>query len=73
MPLITETLPEEASGASGEFSGVSGASGDLGVSGASGDIDLSGASGASGVSGSGEGEVPEVTLIPDTDKGQYIR
>ncbi len=27
---------------------------------------------ASGVSGSGDAEVPEVTLVPDADKGQYL-
>ncbi|XP_076015056.1 epiphycan isoform X1 [Genypterus blacodes] len=75
VPLITETLPEEASGASGEFSGVSGASGDLGASGASGDLGVSGASGdidLSGASVSGEGEDPEVLLIPDTKEEGLI-
>lgn len=67
LPLITETIPHEASGASGEFSGTSG------ISGASGDIsgDL-GVSGASGVSGSGDVEVPEVTLVPDIDKEEGL-
>ncbi|XP_008277098.1 epiphycan-like [Stegastes partitus] len=51
LPLIPDTIPHEASGASGEFSGASG---------------VSGASGASGVSGSGDTEVPDVTLVPDT-------
>lgn len=53
---------------SGEFSGVSGTSGDLEVSG---DLVLSGTSGISGVSESGDTEVPDVILVPDTDKGQY--
>lgn len=29
-------------------------------------------SGASSVSGSAEAEVPDIVLVPDTDKGQYI-
>uniref|UniRef100_A0A3Q3DE42 Epiphycan n=1 Tax=Hippocampus comes TaxID=109280 RepID=A0A3Q3DE42_HIPCM len=41
VPLIPTTIPQEASGTSGDFSGVSGSSGDLGVSG---DIDVSGTS-----------------------------
>uniref|UniRef100_A0A8D3E078 Epiphycan n=1 Tax=Scophthalmus maximus TaxID=52904 RepID=A0A8D3E078_SCOMX len=69
LPLIPDTIPQEASGASGDLSGasgISGASGDIGVSG---DLGISGASGASGVSGSGDAEVPEVVLVPDIDKG----
>ncbi|XP_034528944.1 epiphycan isoform X2 [Notolabrus celidotus] len=58
LPLIPGTVPSEASGASGEFSGASGTSGASG--------DFSGDSGASGTSGaSGSGDEPEVTLIPD--------
>ncbi|XP_061768155.1 epiphycan [Nerophis ophidion] len=63
LPLLPTTSPQEASGTSGDFSGVSGTSGDLGVSG---DIEVSGASGTSGVSGSGDTEQPDITLIPDT-------
>ncbi|KAK2859030.1 hypothetical protein Q5P01_003650 [Channa striata] len=64
LPLTSSTLPSEASGVSEEFSGTSG------ISGASGEtsVDISGASGTSGASGSGEFEVPEVTLVPDTDE-----
>lgn len=54
---------------SGEISGVSGASEDLEVTG---DLVLSGTSGISGVSESGDTEVPDVILVPDTDKGQYL-
>ncbi|XP_060885783.1 epiphycan isoform X1 [Labrus mixtus] len=67
LPLIPGTIPSEASGASGDFSGASG------TSGASGDFSGdSGVSGASGVSGSGDAEVPEVTLIPDIDKEERL-
>lgn len=64
VPLISETIPHEVSGDSGEFSGTEGISGVSGEP--SGDRDISGASGtlASGV-------VPEVTLVPDV-KGQYL-
>ncbi|XP_044042674.1 epiphycan isoform X2 [Siniperca chuatsi] len=72
LPLIPETTPSEASGVSGEFSGASGTSGASGDHGASGDLGFSGASGASGVSGSGDTEVPEVTLVPDTDKEEEL-
>uniref|UniRef100_A0A3Q1HT85 Epiphycan n=1 Tax=Acanthochromis polyacanthus TaxID=80966 RepID=A0A3Q1HT85_9TELE len=61
LPLFPDTIPYEASGASGEYSGASGFSGDVG---ASGDSEVSGESGASGVSGSGDTEVPDVTLVP---------
>ncbi|XP_051248407.1 epiphycan isoform X2 [Dicentrarchus labrax] len=71
LPL-PETIPSEASGASGEFSGASGTSGTSGDLGASGDLELSGTSGDSGVSGSGDAEVPEVTLVPDTDKEEGL-
>lgn len=47
-------------------SGTSGASGDLEAS-----VDLD-VSGVPSVSGSAEAEVPDVILIPDTDKGQYM-
>ncbi|XP_068163050.1 epiphycan [Antennarius striatus] len=69
LPLIPETIPSEASGASGGFSGASG------TSGASGDPETSGEpefSGDSGVSVSGDVEVPEVTLVPDTDKEEGL-
>ncbi|XP_010795549.1 epiphycan [Notothenia coriiceps] len=66
LPLIPETIPSEASGASGEFSGASG------TSGASGDLGISGSSGASGASGSGDTVVPEVTLVPDIDKEEGL-
>ncbi|XP_035502432.1 epiphycan isoform X1 [Scophthalmus maximus] len=72
LPLIPDTIPQEASGASGDLSGasgISGASGDIGVSG---DLGISGASGASGVSGSGDAEVPEVVLVPDIDKEEGL-
>nr|XP_057933160.1 epiphycan isoform X2 [Doryrhamphus excisus]XP_057933161.1 epiphycan isoform X2 [Doryrhamphus excisus] len=69
LPLLPTTIPQEASGASGEFPGVSGTSGDLGVSG---DIEVSGASGTSGVSGSGDTEEPGITLIPDTEKEEGL-
>lgn len=29
-------------------------------------------SGATSVSGSGSAEVPDIVLVPDTDKGQYM-
>ncbi|XP_020782135.1 epiphycan [Boleophthalmus pectinirostris] len=63
VPFISGTGPSEASGTSGEISGVSGVSGE-----ASGDVDISGASGTSGVSASGEPEFPGVTLMP-TEEG----
>ncbi|XP_077399692.1 epiphycan [Vanacampus margaritifer] len=66
LPLIPTTIPQEASGTSGDFSGVSGTSGDLGVSG-DGDV-----SGTSGVSASGEPEEPHIILIPDTDKEEGL-
>ncbi|XP_019732649.1 epiphycan isoform X1 [Hippocampus comes] len=66
VPLIPTTIPQEASGTSGDFSGVSGSSGDLGVSG---DIDVSG---TSGVSASGEPEEPDIILIPETDKEEGL-
>ncbi|XP_054608733.1 epiphycan [Dunckerocampus dactyliophorus] len=69
LPLLPTTIPQEASGASGEFSGVSGTSGDLGVSG---DVEVSGASGTSGVSASGDTEEPGITLIPDTEKEEGL-
>ncbi|XP_018541158.1 LOW QUALITY PROTEIN: epiphycan [Lates calcarifer] len=75
LPLIPDSIPHEASGASGEFSGASGISGASGASGdieASGDLDVSGTSGTSGVSGSGDIEVPEVTLVPDVDKEEGL-
>ncbi|XP_023263964.1 epiphycan isoform X1 [Seriola lalandi dorsalis] len=69
LPLIPDTIPQEASGASGDFSGASGISGASGDIEASGDVDVSGASG-SGVSG--DTEVPEVTLVPDIDKEEGL-
>ncbi|XP_037099668.1 epiphycan isoform X1 [Syngnathus acus] len=66
LPLIPTTIPQEASGTSGDFSGVSGTSGDLGVSG---DIDVSG---TSGVSASGEPKEPDIILIPDIDKEEGL-
>lgn len=73
MPLIPESIPSEASGTSGEFSGLSGTPGPSGDLEPSGDIELSGTSGTSGVSiESGDTEVPEIILVPDTDKGQYF-
>ncbi|XP_077355568.1 uncharacterized protein LOC144003317 isoform X3 [Festucalex cinctus] len=66
LPLIPTTIPQEASGTSGDFSGVSGTSGDLGVSG---DVDVSG---TSSVSASGEPEEPDIILIPDTDKEEGL-
>ncbi|XP_057712106.1 epiphycan isoform X2 [Corythoichthys intestinalis] len=66
IPLIPTIIPQEASGTSGDFSGVSGTSGDFGVSG---DIDVSG---TSGVSASGEPEDPDIILIPDTDKEEGL-
>ncbi|XP_029969439.1 epiphycan isoform X1 [Salarias fasciatus] len=72
LPLTPDTIPHEASGASGEFSGASGTSGASGDTGASGDLGVSGASGGSGVSGSGDIEVPEVTLVPDIDKEEGL-
>ncbi|KAG7225693.1 hypothetical protein INR49_012279 [Caranx melampygus] len=78
LPLIPDTIPQEASGASGDFSGasgISGTSGDIGVSGdvdVSGEVEVSGGSGTSGVSGSGDTEVPEVTLVPDIDKEEGL-
>ncbi|XP_008313749.1 epiphycan [Cynoglossus semilaevis] len=68
LPLVPDTVPEEASRASGEFSGTSGISGASGDTGVSGDIDISGTSGVPSVSGSGDTEVPEVVLVPDIDK-----
>ncbi|KAM9845644.1 epiphycan [Aulostomus maculatus] len=70
--LIPTTVPHEASGASGEFSGASGASGASGDLDGSGDLGISGASGGSGVSGSGDIEVPDVTLVPDPDKEEGL-
>ncbi|XP_056281272.1 epiphycan [Pseudoliparis swirei] len=76
LPLIPEPTPSEASGASGEFSGASGTSGASGDLGESGDLGFSGSSGDSGVSGSEtevpDTEVPEVTLVPDTDKEEGL-
>ncbi|XP_058481502.1 epiphycan [Solea solea] len=70
LPLIPDTIPQEASGASGDFSGgISGASGDTGVSG---DVDVSGASGTSGISGSGDAKLPDVILVPDIDKEEGL-
>ncbi|XP_061618745.1 epiphycan isoform X2 [Phyllopteryx taeniolatus] len=66
ISLIPTTIPQEASGTSGDFSGVSGTSGDLGVSG---DVEVSG---TSGVSASGEPEELEIILIPDTDKEEGL-
>ncbi|XP_029351345.1 epiphycan isoform X2 [Echeneis naucrates] len=57
LPLIPDTGPQEASGASGDFSGASGVSGASGDIGASGDLDT---------------EVPEVTLVPDIDKEEGL-
>lgn len=51
---------------------MSGTSGTSGVSGdheASVDLDVSE---VPSVSGSAEAEVPEIILVPDTDKGQYM-
>ncbi|XP_035004032.2 epiphycan isoform X1 [Hippoglossus stenolepis] len=72
LPLIPDTIPQEASGASGDFSGASGISGASGDTGVSGDLGISGASGASGVSGSGDAEVPEVVLVPDIDEEEGL-
>nr|XP_043877849.1 epiphycan [Solea senegalensis] len=70
LPLIPDTIPQEASGASGDFSGgISGASGDTGVSG---DVDVSGASGTSGISGSADAQLPDVILVPDIDKEEGL-
>ncbi|XP_061523984.1 epiphycan [Phycodurus eques] len=66
ISLIPTTSPQEASGTSGDFSGVSGTSGDLGVSG---DVEVSG---TSGVSASGEPEELDIILIPDTDKEEGL-
>ncbi|KAK0142819.1 Epiphycan [Merluccius polli] len=67
------TIPQEASGSSGEMSGSSGAasggSGDFEGSGTSG---ASGSSGASGDSGSGDTEEPEVKLIPQIDEEEEL-
>ncbi|KAM8909918.1 epiphycan isoform 1-T2 [Spinachia spinachia] len=72
LPLISEPTPSEASGASGEFSGASGTSGASGDLVASGDLEFSGSSGTSAVSESGDTEVPEVTLVPDTEKEEGL-
>ncbi|XP_053271280.1 epiphycan [Pleuronectes platessa] len=72
LPLISDTIPQEASGASGDFSGDSGISGASGDTGVSGDLDISGASGTSSVSGSGDAEVPEVVLVPDIDEEEGL-
>jgi len=74
LPLIPDTIPQEASGASGEFSGASGASGASGDT--SGDLDMSGAPSTSGASGSGSssgsGEEPTVVLVPDIDEEEEL-
>ncbi|KAM9705864.1 epiphycan [Menidia menidia] len=71
LPLFPDIIPQETSGASGEFSGASGGSGASGDF-ASGDIEVSGTSGASGVSGSGDIEVPEITLVPKPDEEEEL-
>lgn len=74
LPLIPKNIPSEALGFSGEFSGVSGVPGPSGDLEPSGDLDLSGTSGTSGVSvESGDAEIPEIILVPDGDKGQYLK
>ncbi|XP_072233849.1 epiphycan [Leuresthes tenuis] len=72
LPLIPDIIPQETSGASGEFSGASGTSGASGDS-FSGDLGVSGTSGASGVSGSADSEVPEITLVPKLDREELFR
>ncbi|XP_040886264.1 uncharacterized protein LOC121176286 [Toxotes jaculatrix] len=72
LSFIPDTIPQEASAASGDFSGASGISGASGDIGASGDLGVSGVSGGSGVSGSGDIELPEVTLVPDIDKEEGL-
>ncbi|KAM9328800.1 uncharacterized protein KZ484_020169 [Pholidichthys leucotaenia] len=72
LPLIPETIPHEATGGSGEFSGASGISGASGDIEPSGDLERSGTSGTSGVSASGDIEVPEITLVPDNNKEEKL-
>ncbi|XP_077450133.1 epiphycan isoform X2 [Stigmatopora argus] len=66
IPLIPTIIPQEASGTSGDFSGVSGTLGDFGVSG---DVEVSG---TFSVSASGKPEDPDIILIPDTDKEEQL-